>query len=150
MRHRRSTFDIRVTMLHDGRAWHWLHEARLSPEGSDVSNVWQGGQILVTEDLLLELVGSEEQQQILYELKSESFGLAAYLERLHPGDILEVAFDFSDRPGRRGYAFWRSTPSRDWPVIGSDISVFDKRPEREPLVRALGLSAHAAPCPLPR
>jgi hypothetical protein len=132
MRHGLSTFDIRVTMLHDGRAWHWLHEVRLSREGSDVSNVRQGGEILATEDLLLELVGSEGAQQLLYELKSESFGLAAYLERLHPGDILEVAFDFViDREGRLRLLEINTKPGLAG--VGSDISVFDKRPENEPL-----------------
>jgi hypothetical protein len=119
-------------MLHDGRAWHWLHEVRLSREGSDVSNVRQGGEILATEDLLLELVGSEGAQQLLYELKSESFGLAAYLERLHPGDILEVAFDFViDREGRLRLLEINTKPGLAG--VGSDISVFDKRPENEPL-----------------
>ena len=101
MRHEGSTFDIRVTMLNDGEQWHWLHEVRLSRAGSDVSNVKQGGRTVVTEELLFDLLGTDGAQQILYELKSESFGLAAYLERLHPGDILEVAFDFViDREGR--------------------------------------------------
>jgi hypothetical protein len=132
LRHGGSTFDIRVTMLHDGRAWNWLHEARLSPEGSDVSNLKQGGTIAVTEDLLVGLVGREEAQHLLYELKSESFGLAAYLERLHPGDLLEVAFDFViDRDGRLRLLEINTKPGLAG--IGSDISVFDKRPEHEPL-----------------
>ena len=132
MRHGGSTFDIRVTMLHDGRAWNWLHEVRLSPEGSDVSNVRQGGEIVVTEELLLDVMGREGAQQVLYELKSESFGLAAYLERLHPGDILEVAFDFViDRDGRLRLLEINTKPGLAG--VGSDISVFDKRPEHEPL-----------------
>jgi len=132
MRHGTSTFDIRVTMLHDGRTWNWLHEARLSPGGSDVSNVWQGGEIVVTEDLLFDVLGREGAQQILYELKSESFGLAAYLERLHPGDILEVAFDFViDREGRLRLLEINTKPGLAG--IGSDVSIFDKLPEHEPL-----------------
>ena len=131
MRHGRATFDIRVTMLHDGAGWNWLHEVRLSPQGSDVSNVKQGGEIVVTEDLLADVMGHEGAQQILYELKSESFGLAAYLERLHPGDILEVAFDFViDREGRLRLLEINTKPGLAG--VGSDITVFDKRPEHEP------------------
>ena len=132
MRHGGSTFDIRVTMLHDGRRWHWLHEVRLSRKGSDVSNVWQGGAVVVTEDLLFDLMGAEGARQLLHELESESFGLAAYLERLHPGDILEVAFDFAiDREGKLRLLEINTKPGLAG--IGADVSVFDKRPEHEPL-----------------
>jgi hypothetical protein len=132
LRHDGSTFDIRVTMLHDGRAWHWLHEVRRSPEGSDVSNVRQGGKTVVTEDLLFDLMGAERAQEMLYELRNESFGLAAYLERLHPGDILEVAFDFAiDREGRLRLLEVNTKPGLAG--IGADVSIYDKRPEQEPL-----------------
>ena len=132
MRHDGSTFDIRVTMLNDGDRWHWLHEARRSREGSDVSNVKQGGRTVVTEDLLFDLLGNEGAQQILYELQSESLGLAAYLERLHPGDILEVAFDFViDREGRLRLLEINTKPGLAG--IGADVSVHEKRPEHEPL-----------------
>jgi hypothetical protein len=106
LRHDGSTFDIRVTMLHDGRGWNWLHEVRLSPEGSDVSNVRQGGKTVVTEDLLFDLLGAEGAQEMLHELRNESFGLAAYLE-------------VNTKPGLAG--------------IGADVSIYDKRPEQEPL-----------------
>lgn len=132
MRHDGSTFDIRVTMLNDGDRWHWLHEARRSREGSDVSNVKQGGRTVVTEELLFDLLGNEGGQQVLYELQSESFGLAAYLERLHPGDILEVAFDFVvDREGRLRLLEINTKPGLAG--IGADVSVLEKRPEHEPL-----------------
>ena len=132
MRHDGSTFDIRVTMLHDGDRWHWLHEARRSREGSDVSNVKQGGRTVVTEELLFDLLGSEGAQQILYELQSEAFGLAAYLERLHPGDILEVAFDFViDLEGRLRLLEINTKPGLAG--IGADVTIYDKRPEHEPL-----------------
>jgi len=132
MRHDGSTFDIRVTMLNDGDRWHWLHEARRSREGSDVSNVKQGGRTVITEELLFDLLGSEGTQQILYELRNESFGLAAYLERLHPGDILEVAFDFViDLEGRLRLLEINTKPGLAG--IGADVSVHEKRPEHEPL-----------------
>ena len=127
-----SAFDIRVTMLHDGRTWSWLHEARRSPEGSDVSNVRQGGEIAATEDVLFEVLGPEAAHHMLHELESESFGFAAYLERLHPGDILEVAFDYAiDRDGRLRLLEVNTKPGMAG--IGSEITIFDKRPEHEPL-----------------
>ena len=132
MRHQGSTFDIRVTMLNDGSSWHWLHEARLSPAGSDISNVSQGGEIMVTEDLLLEVLGAEAAQDLLRELMSESFGLAAYLERLHPGEIPEIAFDLAvDSEQKLRLLEINTKPGLAG--VGSDIRVFDKRPEHEPL-----------------
>jgi hypothetical protein len=75
-------------------------------------------------------LGAEASQQLLYELQSESFGLAAYLERLHPGEILEVAFDFAvDRDG--GLKLLEVNTKPGLAGIGSDVSVHDKRPQHE-------------------
>ena len=132
LRYDGSAFDIRVVMLHDGLAWSWVHEARLSPAGSDVSNVAQGGKSVLTEDLLVDLLGAEAAQQSLYELKSESFGLMTYLERLHPGEIHEVAFDFAlDREARLRLLEINTKPGLAG--IGADVTIYDKRPEDEPL-----------------
>ncbi|MGH9870230.1 MAG: YheC/YheD family protein [Candidatus Polarisedimenticolia bacterium] len=132
LRYDGSVFDIRVVMLHDGLTWSWVHEVRLSTAGSDVSNVRQGGKILLTEDLLIDLLGGEAAQQLMYELKSESFGLTAYLERLHPGEILEVAFDFAlDHEARLRLLEINTKPGLSG--IGSEVTVYDKRPEDEPL-----------------
>ena len=69
---------------------------------------------------------------MLHELESESFGFAAYLERLHPGDILEVAFDYAiDREGRLRLLEVNTKPGMAG--VGSEITIFDKRPEHEPL-----------------
>ena len=130
LRHDGATFDLRVTMLHDGRSWHYLHEARLSRAGSDVSNVSQGGGVQVAEDVLFEVLGPETSRDLLHELRSESFGLATYLEQLHPGDILEVAFDFAvDTEGRLRLLEVNTKPGLAG--IGADVSVFDKGPEHE-------------------
>ncbi len=132
MRHQGSAFDIRVVMLHDGDSWGWLHEARVSPEGSDVSNVYQGGAITITDELLFDLLGPEQARQASYELKSESFGLAGYLERLHPGRLHEVAFDFVlDSDGQLRLLEINTKPGMSG--IGSEVTIFDKRPEHEPL-----------------
>lgn len=123
-----STFDIRVTMSYDGAQWHWLTEARLSPTGSDVSNVGQGGASQVTEDLLFEVLGPESSRDVLYELRNESFGLAAYLDQLHPGQILEIAFDFVlDRKCRPRLLEINTKPGLPGP--GSNIYLRDLRPE---------------------
>lgn len=90
----RSVFDIRVIMVHDGEQWTWIHEARIGRGDSRLSNVSQGGRSRVTEDVLLDVLGYEGAGQALNRLYDESFGLAKFLERLHPGDIMEVAFDF--------------------------------------------------------
>lgn len=95
VRHTGSTFDIRVTMAHDGSVWRWLHEARLSPSGSDVSNVGQGGRSHATDQLLFEIFGTDGTRDVLRELRDLSFGLAAHLEQLHPREIPELAFDFT-------------------------------------------------------
>ena len=130
MRHGRSTFDVRVTMVHDGHSWHWLHEARISPPDSDISNVSQGGTIAVTEDLLYEVLGADRAQDMLRLLESESFGLAAYLERLHPGEIMELAFDFAiDREWNLRLLEVNTKPGMAG--IGSEVTVFEKRPEQE-------------------
>jgi hypothetical protein len=125
-------FDIRVIMVHDGHAWSWFNEARLSPHGSDVSNLSQGGVSVPTKDLLSSALGVEAAQQKFHELESESFALAAYLEKLHPGELLELAFDFVlDREARLYLVEINTKPGLLH--IGFLRSVFDKTPDEEPL-----------------
>lgn len=132
LRYRDNAFDVRVVMVHDGCSWTWVHEGRCSRTGSDLSNVSQGGESVITEDLLFDVLGYEGAQQMIHRLEGESFGLAAYLERLHPGDIMEVAFDFvidgderlrlleiNTKPGLAG--------------IGYQRRVHEMRPADEPL-----------------
>lgn len=132
MRHHGRVFDIRVIMINDGEAWHWLHEARESGRDSEISNVSQGGTSIVTEDLLFDLLGYEGARNMLHELAGESFGLAAFLERLHPGDIMEVAFDFViDREGRLRLVEINTKPG--FAGIGFQCTVFEMRPAQRPL-----------------
>ena len=126
-----SVFDLRVIMLHDGTEWSWLHEARISPRGSELSNVSQGGISLKTEDLLGEVFGKEEVSGRLEVLRSEAFGLAAFLERLHPGELMEFAFDFVlDRDGTPKLVEINSKPG----LIGIGFlkSFLDMTPEDRP------------------
>jgi hypothetical protein len=127
-----GVFDIRVVMIHDGEGWNWIHEARLSPAGSDLSNISQGGETLATEDLLFDLLGAEATHHMLQDLRNESFGLAAYLERLHPGDVMEVAFDFViDRESKLQLVEINTKPGLA--SIGFLRTVRDKRPGDEAL-----------------
>ncbi len=125
-------FDIRVVMVHDGRAWTWFSESRLSAHGSDVSNVSQGGASIVTEDLLNAVLDGEAAQQKLHEIESESFALAAYLETLHPGGLMEIAFDFVlDREASLYLVEINTKPGLLH--IGFTRSVLDRTPDEEPL-----------------
>jgi hypothetical protein len=125
-------FDIRVVMVYDGSAWAWFHEARLSPRGSDVSNVSQGGSSIVTEELLHAVLGAEAAPQKLRELQSEAFALAVYLDKLHPGDLMEVAFDFVlDHEARLHLVEINTKPGLLH--VGFSRKVFDSLPDDEPL-----------------
>ena len=94
MRLDHRVFDLRVIMLFDGSRWDWIHEARLSAEDSDLSNVSQGGISVTVQDLLAEVLPPEEAGSTVRKLQEVSFELADYLDSLHPGQIMEVAFDF--------------------------------------------------------
>lgn len=130
LRHDGSVFDIRVVMLHDGSRWHWLHEVRRSPKGSDVSNVRQGGESVDTHALLYELLGGNAVDDALQLLRDESFGLATYLERLHPGELPEVAFDFAlDVQGRLRLLEINTKPGMVG--LGSDVHYHVREPRQE-------------------
>jgi hypothetical protein len=125
-------FDIRVVMVHDGSAWTWFQEARLSRQGSDVSNLSQGGSSIVTEDLLHAVLGAEAAQQKFRELESEAFALAVYLDKLHPGELMEVAFDFVlDHEARLQLVEINTKPGLLH--VGFMRKVFDSLPDEEPL-----------------
>jgi hypothetical protein len=99
---------------------------------SEISNISQGGTSVVTEDLLFDLLGYDGARNMLHELEGESFGLAAFLERLHPGDIMEVAFDFViDREGRLRLIEINTKPGLAG--IGFLCTVFEMRPAQRPL-----------------
>lgn len=94
LRYANRVFDIRVVMFNDASRWHWLHEIRLSAPGKELSNVSQGGRSVSTQEVLIDLHGEEFAARLLDDIRNESYGLVAHLERLHPGEIMEVAFDF--------------------------------------------------------
>lgn len=125
-----SVFDIRVVMVNDGTRWHSILETRLAPRNSDLSNVFQGGSIRVTESVLLELFGNAQARIIEKEIRRVSDEVARHFDRLYPGKLMEMGFDFlldserklhlievNAKPGVAGF--------------GSETKLFDWKPEDE-------------------
>lgn len=89
-----SVFDVRVVVVHDSERWHTILETRLAPPDSDLSNVFQGGSIRVTEELLEKLLGREAAERLEAEIRETSLALARDLESRFPGDLMEIGLDF--------------------------------------------------------
>ncbi len=92
-RYNGHSFDVRVLMLHDGKDWHCIHQARIGAKDYDISNVSQGGIEMVLEELLLRVYGKKH-KKIINEVGKLSFSLADYLESKYPSQLIELAFDF--------------------------------------------------------
>ena len=130
LKYQGSSFDVRVIMLHDGSSWQWIHETRLSPAGSRVSNIAQGGRTVISEDLLYEVLGAEGAPRMLHEIKGESFGLASYLDQRYPGAVNEVAFDFViDHSERLRLLEVNTKPGLG--SLGCEVDIWEKGPEHE-------------------
>ena len=84
LRHEGAVFDVRVVMVHDGRGWNALLETRLARADCELSNVFQGGTIHVTHELLESTVGERDSRVIEERLMRTSHGLAACLETRFP------------------------------------------------------------------
>ncbi len=89
-----AVFDVRVVMVNDGSNWHSILETRLAPVGSDLSNIFQGGSIRVTESLLAELFGDRASLQLEQEIRRVSLGVCLHLETYFPGSLMEIGLDF--------------------------------------------------------
>jgi hypothetical protein len=94
LRSRGSVFDVRLVMVNDGSDWHAIFETRLAPPGSDLTNVFQGGSIHVTETLLAGSLGDDLARQRLGEIARAGHGLARHFEEKFPGQLMEIGFDF--------------------------------------------------------
>ncbi|MEO5988362.1 MAG: YheC/YheD family protein [Candidatus Eisenbacteria bacterium] len=94
LRYQDSVFDVRVVMIHDGQGWHSLFESRLSPPGSQLSNVYQGGTIRITRELLAATVGEPEGRRVEDRLREVSGALARHFESRFPDALCEIGFDF--------------------------------------------------------
>lgn len=94
LRYEGAVFDVRVVMVHDGSGWHSILETRLAPCESDLSNVFQGGSIQVTEELFSRMFGDEEGRRLAQRIRKASHGVAEHFESLYPSDLMELGFDF--------------------------------------------------------
>ncbi len=123
-------FDVRVVMVNDGSAWHEIFETRLAPPGSDLSNIFQGGSIQVTETVLSRAVGEETAREVVRSLTTKAHELARHLESHFPGELMEIGFDIvldrscglhvveiNSKPGVAGF--------------GSETKLFDWTPADE-------------------
>lgn len=89
-----SVFDIRVVMVNDGSQWHSILETRLGPQGSDLTNIFQGGSIRITEAVLSSLFGDQGTRALEEEVNRVSHGVAQHLESLFPAALMEIGLDF--------------------------------------------------------
>lgn len=132
LRYRDCVFDTRVVMVHDGRGWHALLESRLAPQGSQLSNVYQGGTIRVTRDLLVEAVGEHESRVVEDRVRQVSHALAEHFETRFPDALPEMGFDFVlDRDREPRLVEVNAKPGIAG--IGSERKLFDWTPEEQAL-----------------
>lgn len=130
LRFRGSVFDVRVVMVNDGSRWHSILETRVAPPGSDLSNIFQGGSIHVTEELLDAELGRDAAQGLLKSIRRVSHSVADCLESHFPGRVMELGLDLvidrdlgihlvevNAKPGLSGW--------------GSERKIFDWKPEDE-------------------
>jgi hypothetical protein len=129
-----AVFDVRVVMVHDGKKWHSILETRLAPQGSDLSNIFQGGSIQVTEELLAEILGDERARGLEGEIRAASHALAEHFESLFPGELMEIGFDLVlDRELKIHLVEVNSKPGVAG--FGSETKIFDWQPEDESYYR---------------
>lgn len=132
LRYQDAVFDVRVVMVHDGRAWHALLESRLAPSGSDLSNVYQGGSIRVTGELLTSTVGERESRVVEDRLRQISHGLARHFESRFPDMLPEIGLDFVVGPDRRPHLV-EVNAKPGIAGIGSETKLFEWAPEEQAL-----------------
>ncbi|MBW2422194.1 MAG: YheC/YheD family protein, partial [Deltaproteobacteria bacterium] len=131
LRYEGAVFDVRVVMVHDGQSWHSILESRLAPPGSDLSNVFQGGSVQATEDLLSSMFGEEVARETEAEIRHVSHGMAAHFESLYPNDLMEIGFDFVLDSGRKLHLVEvNSKPGVAG--FGSETKIFEWKPEDQP------------------
>ena len=92
--HEDAPYIFRVIMLDDGEQWQWVHKAVLAAPASDIANTTQGGRNWKSIDLLGAIYGPERADELFEDLRRVSFGCTRYLDKLFPGQLMEVAFDF--------------------------------------------------------
>jgi hypothetical protein len=125
-----SVFDVRVVMVNDGCEWHSLLETRLAPRGSDLSNVFQGGSIRVTESILIELFGDTDAALMEKNIRSVSAGVARHLDQRFPGNLMEIGFDFL-LDARRNLHLIEVNAKPGVAGFGSETKLFEWKPDDE-------------------
>jgi hypothetical protein len=145
-------FDVRVVVVNDGSQWHSIFETRLAPPGSDLSNVFQGGSIRVTEELLTAELGQTAGEALVEKIRRVSEEVAQTIESRFPGRVMELGLDFvldselgihmveiNAKPGLAGWASERKI--FDWKP--EDAAYYDRsvRPHILHLARFLRLKA---------
>jgi len=131
LRYEGAVFDVRVVMVHDGTRWHSILETRLAPENSDLSNVFQGGSIQVTEDLFESMFGKAEGHEMEEKIRRISLGIANHFEAIFPSQIMELGLDFVlDR--ERGLHLVEVNSKPGIAGFGSETKIFDWQAENEP------------------
>jgi len=128
LRYEGSVFDVRVVMVNDSENWHSILETRLAPLDSDLSNIFQGGTIEVTEELFDGMLGADNARKLEKEIRRVSHGLAEHLETHFPGDLSEIGFDMLiDSKGRLRLVEVNAKPGVAG--IGSENRIFDWKSE---------------------
>ncbi len=128
LRYREAVFDVRVVAVNDGRRWHTILETRLAPPDSELSNVFQGGSIQVTEELLASMLGEQAGREVEEEIRRVSRGLAEHLESHYPSALPELGFDFVlDR--ERGLHLVEVNAKPGVAGFGSETKIFDWQAE---------------------
>ena len=125
-----AVFDVRVVMVNDGQRWHSILETRLAPIDSDLSNVFQGGSIQVTEELFAALFGEEEGHALGQRVREVSHGVAEYFESRFPSQLMELGFDFV-LDGNRGMHLVEVNAKPGVAGFGSENKIFDWKTEDE-------------------
>jgi hypothetical protein len=80
-------------MVNDGSRWQSILETRVAPPGSDLSNIFQGGSIHVTEQILEAELGREEARALLENIRRVSHNVADCIEARFPGRVMELGLD---------------------------------------------------------
>lgn len=128
LRYDGSVFDVRIVMVNDSERWHSILETRLAPSDSDLSNIFQGGSIRVTEDLLEQMLGATAATEVEKEIRRVSHDLAEHLHSQFPGELMEIGFDMLIDSNRQ-LRLVEVNAKPGVAGLGSENRVFDWKPE---------------------
>lgn len=131
LRYQGSIFDIRVVTVNDSKQWHSILETRLAQGDSDLSNIFQGGSIEVTEELLIQMLGAQVASTLETEIRRVTHRLAERLESRFPGELMEIGFDMVVDV-KRNLRLIELNAKPGVAGIGSENRVFDWKPEDMP------------------